>query len=109
MKFKDLVDKILIESSLKRLEYHFKCTDADNDGIFEDTPFGTIDTDEFSQFISSIEKREISLDFFKNNFILPEDDENLKKEEDDRYTLNFYFDGKWVVIFDGDTHYVYSI
>jgi len=107
MRFNNLVKNILNENTKQQLFYNFKCTDADEDGIFEDTPFGTIDTNEFSQFISGIEEHEISFEDFKERFILPKNDNVL--EQSGEYTYSFYFDGKWVVIFDGDTHFIYSI
>ena len=53
MKYNNII-KTLLEN-VKALHYEFKCTDADEDGVFEYTPWGSIDTNEFQQFISHME------------------------------------------------------
>jgi hypothetical protein len=100
MKYNNII-KTLLEN-VKTLHYEFKCTDADEDGVFEYTPWGSIDTNEFQQFISHMEEHEIDKDTFNSLFTLP----SLFKDTNELY---YYFDGRWCVIFDGDTHFVYSV
>lgn len=96
----------------KQLHYVFKCTDADEDGIFSggECPFGEIDTNEFAEFIGTMEKYPISLKQFEDNFILPNGDRVMKT---DPKWLQFYADlsgnEKYVVVFDSDIHYIYEV
>lgn len=99
----------------KTLEYEFKCTDADEDGIFYHTPFGEIDSTEFAQFIGEMENFKTKRAEFENKFILDDNIKKIIKNTEQQY-LEFYdasnspdsdFFG-FVVIFDGDVHYIYS-
>lgn len=96
----------------KQLHYEFKCTDADIDGIFsaDDCPLGEIDTNEFSNFIGHMEKFEISKREFEKKFKLPIGDNILMENVPE--DLQFYDDsdkGTYVIIFDSDIHFIYSI
>jgi hypothetical protein len=93
------------------LHYIFKCSDADEDGIFSDdvSPFGEMDTNEFSQFIQHVEDYEIPMAEFVIKFNLPKDDKVI--ENASANYLQFYDDsdnGGYVVVFDGDIHYIYK-
>ena len=94
------------------LYYEFKCTDADEDGIFYDTCFGEIDTTEFSQIIDDMENYEISKEKFKDKFTLTKSINKIINNPESEEWLEFYDksdeDG-YVVIFDGDIHYIYSV
>lgn len=99
------------DGAKKQLYYEFKCTDADEDGIFsaDECPLGEIDTNEFANFIGHMEKFEITREQFEQKFNLPVGDNVLteNKPED----LQFYDDsneGKYVVVFDNDIHFIYS-
>jgi hypothetical protein len=102
----------LFESAKKKLAYEFKCTDADEDGVFSggECPFGEIDTNEFAEFIQGMEKYEISREQFENNFILPKGDKVLNT---DPKWLQFYagLNGETdhAVVFDSDVHFIYKI
>ncbi len=101
---------------MKTLLYEFKCTDADDDGIFYDTPFGEIDSTEFAQFIDDIEQYTISLKELKTRYSLNNDIKSIIHEAESEW-LEIYDPsndpdsqfGNYVVLFDGDIHYIYSI
>lgn len=100
MKYLRLFEEYVSE----RLNYEFKCTDCDRDGIFHNTPFGTIDSTEFAQIIDRIEQYPISREtFLEYDVILPEhiDIDNIETFK--------YKD--YVVVYDveSDIHYIYSI
>ena len=108
-KYKRLFESI----NKRRLEHSFKCTDADEVGIFPEDlcPFGEIDTDEFAQFIGQMEQFPITVEQFKNHFILPKFDpmsNELRKNPDIQILADIKNNGKYVVIFDGDVHYIYE-
>lgn len=101
---------------LKHLNYEFKCDDADMDGCFYHTPFGEIDTTEFAQFIDEMENYQITQEEFEKKFESNNKIENIIKNAEPEY-LEFY-DGSlndkskfynFVVVFDGDIHYIFSV
>lgn len=95
----------------KDLHYEFKCTDADEDGIFYDTCFGEIDSTEFAQFIDDMENYKISHKNFKDKFNTTKSINKIINNADNEW-LEFYDKSEedgYVVIFDGDIHYVYSV
>jgi len=106
--------KRLFESpEKKRLAYSFKCTDADEDGIFPEgsCPFGEIDTNEFAHFIGIMEEFPITVKQFKDHYELPKFDpilNELRKNPDVQILADIQGNGKYVVIFDGDIHYIYE-
>ena len=90
----------------------FKCTDADEDGIFYDTCFGEIDSTEFAQFIDDMENYEISEEEFKDKFTLTKSINKIINNPESEEWLEFYDKSEedgYVVIFDGDIHYIYSV
>ena len=101
------------ESNPKQdLYYEFKCTDADEDGIFYDTCFGEIDSTEFAQFIDDMENYEISEEEFKDKFTLTKSINKIINNPESEEWLEFYDKSEedgYVVIFDGDIHYIYSV
>jgi hypothetical protein len=107
--------KRLFESpEKKRLAYSFKCTDADEDGIFSDgvCPFGEIDTNEFAEFIQSMEKFPITEDQFRKSFVLPKFDpisvELRQRTPEFQIFADLSGKEKYVILFDGDVHYIYE-
>lgn len=107
-------ERILREESNPKqdLYYEFKCTDADEDGIFYDTCFGEIDSSEFAQFIDDMENYEISEEEFKDKFTLTKSINKIINNPESEEWLEFYDKSEedgYVVIFDGDIHYIYSV
>ena len=114
MNLQESIRRILREENkLKQdLHYEFKCTDADEDGIFYDTCFGDIDTTEFAQFIDDMENYEISKKEFKDKFNLTKSINKIINNPESEEWIEFYDKSKedgYVVIFDGDIHYIYSV
>ena len=113
MGLKQTIRRILLEkmSDKIKLNYEFKCTDADEDGIFSDTCFGEIDTDEFAQFIGDMEDYEITYDEFINKFNISKKIKNILNGVEKKW-LQFYDksdeDG-YVVVFDSNVHYIFSV
>jgi hypothetical protein len=113
MNLQENIRKILREQIVPKqdLYYEFKCTDADENGVFYDTCFGDIDTTEFAQFIDDMEDYRISQEEFENKFNLSIMDYEIINNAEKEW-LEFYDksdEAGYVVIFDGDTHYIYSI
>lgn len=99
----------LTENTKHMLHFSFKCTDADEDGVFLDTPWGEIDTNDFSQFIQHMENYEITRTEFDDRFELP--NYSVIENAIPKY-LQFYDDSEksgFVVVFDGDTHFIYKV
>ena len=114
MNLQETIRTILREESNPKqdLYYEFKCTDADRDGIFYDTCFGEIDSTEFAQFINDMENYEISEEEFKDKFTLTKSINKIINNPESEEWLEFYDKSEedgYVVIFDGDIHYIYSV
>jgi hypothetical protein len=103
----------LFESTKQRLEKSFQCTDADENGIFPETcPFGEIDTNEFSQFIHEIEQFPLTEEEFRRHYSLPKFDpisvELRQRTPEFRIFGDVNNKKGFVVLFDGDVHYIYE-
>ena len=114
MNLQESIRRILREeiNPKQDLYYEFKCTDADEDGIFYDTCFGEIDSTEFAQFIDDMENYEISKKEFKDKFTLTKSINKIINNPESEEWLEFYDKSEedgYVVIFDGDIHYIYSV
>jgi len=93
----------------KRLVFDYKCTDADDDGNFEDEDGLEFDTNQFAEIIAEFERHEISQKRFLEKFELPKND-NILSQIDPRYKTKFYATKTGACIFlNEDTHYIYKI
>lgn len=99
------------EKLRKKLYYSFKCTDADEDGVFSDgtCPFGEIDTNEFATIVHEFEtSKSLTLKEFNDNYLLPKFDPlriELRQREPE---FKIYSKGDYIMIHDDDIHYFYN-
>jgi len=93
----------------QQLIFNYKCTDADDDGNFEDEDGQEFDTNQFAAIIAEFEKHEISKKKFLDRFELPKDDDIMSRI-DAKYETKFYATQTQACIFlNEDTHYIYDI